>query len=130
MSQNCGCFFLIPLRSQYIYLWIYCALDQLIFSVIWEIQLKQIKACQSMSKNCGRFILPIGLSFDSLQVFLYFLFPLDQLILRIVECPRLWRITKNSCFFDSNYCISSYSFRGNYSFLTLALCTVTFDLST
>ena len=28
------------------------------------------------------------------------------------------------------YRISSYSFRGNYSFLTLALCTVTFDLST
>ena len=30
----------------------------------------------------------------------------------------------------NDYRISSYSFRGNYSFLTLALCTVTFDLST
>ena len=29
-----------------------------------------------------------------------------------------------------NYRISSYSFRGNYSFLTLALFTVTFDHST
>ena len=29
--------------------------------------------------------------------------------------------------FFSTYRISSYSFRGNYSFLTLALCTVTFD---
>ena len=28
------------------------------------------------------------------------------------------------------YRISSYSFRGNYSFLTFALCTVTFDHST
>ena len=28
------------------------------------------------------------------------------------------------------YRISAYSFRGNYSFLTLALCTVTFDHST
>ena len=30
----------------------------------------------------------------------------------------------------SIYRISSYSFRGNYSFLTLALCIVTFDHST
>ena len=29
-----------------------------------------------------------------------------------------------------NYRISSYSFRGNYSFLNLTLCTVTFDYST
>ena len=29
-----------------------------------------------------------------------------------------------------SYRISSYSFRGNYSLLTLALCTVTFDIST
>ena len=31
---------------------------------------------------------------------------------------------------DNNYHISSYSFRGNYSFLELTLCTVTFGNST
>ena len=31
---------------------------------------------------------------------------------------------------SNSYRISSYSFRGNYSFLTLALCTVTFGYST
>ena len=33
-------------------------------------------------------------------------------------------------FEQMGYRISSYSFRGNYSFLALALCTVTFDLGT
>ena len=32
--------------------------------------------------------------------------------------------------YKANYRISSYSFRGNYSFLNLTLCTVTFDHST
>ena len=35
---------------------------------------------------------------------------------------RLW--------FELNYCISANSFRGNYSFFNLTLCTVTFDHST
>ena len=33
-------------------------------------------------------------------------------------------------FLTLKYCISANSFRGNYSFLNLALCTVTFDHST
>ena len=69
----------------------------------------------------GGFFPEIVIRFSSLQIYRKIKFQKTILSLK-------FKFQVHDSFLE--YRISSYSFRGNYSFLTFALCTVTFDLST
>ena len=54
----------------------------------------------------------------------------DEVCIPCLSSILLAVLSLSTSYLVYQYRISSYSFRGKYSFLTLALCTVTFDHST
>ena len=111
----------------FFYIWI---TDVWKFSIIWNIPVT-FKVLQLTNMIFGNYLSTYFLELT------YFLKLWNFLSMRnfIPSLPylntfNLFQLVLQAPKVKSNYHISSYSFRGNYSFLALALCTVTFDLST
>ena len=87
--------------------------DELTIDLMWQL-------CAEMMSWVGRWVELVVYVLKDSECFILFA-ENSQIFLKISVIPILLTFM---------YRISSYSFRGNYSFLTFALCTVTFDHST